>query len=149
MKRKGAILVLIWSLLLQSEYYLIRHEFIWQTTVRSIAVPSTGFLVMVILSPIAGWLADVYFGRYKVIKWSILIVWSSSLPLTTSSVIAEFMSAYEHAGRNIINAVLLIMVELGLMGVFSNVLQFSVDQLPDASTEDNHIVHTMDGMDSL
>ena len=73
MKRmgKGAILVLIWFLIIQSGYYLIRHEFIWRTKVQNMFVPRTGFVVIVIISPLAGWLADVYFGRYKVIKWSI------------------------------------------------------------------------------
>ena len=136
MKRKGAVLVLIWFLLIQSGYYLIRHKFIWQTTVSNIAVPSTGFMVMVILSPIAGWLADVYFGRYNVIKRSIWTVWSSSACLTISSVIVEFVNGYEHAGSNIIDAALLIITEFGLVGFFSNILQFSMDQLPDASTEE-------------
>ena len=68
---KGAILVLIWFLIIQSGYYLIRHEFIWRTEVQNMFVPRIGFVVIVIISPLAGWLADVYFGRYKVIKWSI------------------------------------------------------------------------------
>ena len=72
-KRKGAILVLVWFLLLQSGYYLIRHTFIWKTTASNIAVPIIGFMIMIIFSPIAGWLADVHFGQYNVIKWSILI----------------------------------------------------------------------------
>ena len=136
MQHKGAIVVLIWFLLIQSGYYLIRHKLIWQTTVSNIIVPTIGFLVLAIFSPIAGWLADVYFGRYKVIKWSIWIVWSSSLLLTISSVIAELVSGYEHAGSDIVDAALLIVMEVGLVGCISNILQFSMDQLPDASTEE-------------
>ena len=136
MKRKGAILVLVWFLLIQSGYYLIRHKFIWKTTISNIAEPSIGFLVAVILSPIAGWLADVHFGRYNVIKWSILIEWSSSMLLTLSSVVAEFASGYEHSGRSIIEAALLIKMEIGLVGFVSNILQFTMDQFPDASTEE-------------
>ena len=135
MKRKGAILVLIWFLLLQSGYYLIRHKLIWKTTVSNIALPGICFMAIVFLSPIAGWLADVYFGRYNIIKWSILIVWSSSLLLTISSVIAEFASGYEQICKNI-DAALLIIMAIGLVGFFSNALQFSMDQLPDASTEE-------------
>ena len=136
MKRKGAILVLIWILLIQSGYYLIRHKFIWQTTANGIVVPSIGFLVVVIVSPIAGWLADVYFGRYNVIKWSILTLWSSSMFLTISSVIAKLVSGYEHAGSNTVDATLLIVMEIGLVGFVCNILQLSIDQLPDASTEE-------------
>ena len=136
MKCKGAILVLIWFLLILSGYYLIKHKFIWQTTISNIAVPSIGFLVVLILSPIAGWLADVYFGRYHIIKWSIWIVWSSSVFLTISSVVAELVYGYEYSGSNIVDAILLIVMEIGLVGFISNILQFSIDQLPDASTEE-------------
>ena len=136
MKHKGAILVLIWFLLVQSGYYLIRHKITWQITVSDIAVVSIGLMIVVILSPIAGWLADVYFGRYKVIKWSIWILWSSSLLLTISSVIADLVSDYEHAGSNIVDDALVITMAVSLVGFASNLLQFSMDQLTDASTEE-------------
>ena len=136
MKRKGAILVLVWFLLFQSGYYLIRHTFIWKTTASNIAVLIIGFMIMIIFSPIAGWLADVHFGRYNVIKWSILIAWISSSLHTVSSVIAELVSGYEHPGRSIIEAILLIAMEIGLVGFVSNILQFTMDQFPDASTEE-------------
>ena len=135
-KCKGAILVLVWFLLLQSGYYLIRHTFTWKTNASNITVPIIGFMVMIIFSPIAGWLGHVHFGRYNVMKWSILVAWTSSSLLTVSSVIAELTSGYEYPGRSIIKAALLIIMEIGLVGFVSNILQFTMDQFPDASTEE-------------
>ena len=136
MKRKGAILVLIWFYLLQSGYYLIRHKFLWQTTGNNVVVPCIGFMVVVFISPIAGLLSDVYFGRYNVIKWSILVVWSCSILFTISSIVAEYVISYEHNSGNIVDDLLLIIMVIGLVGFASNIIQFSMDQLSDSSTEE-------------
>ena len=49
---------------------------------RSIGVFNFGIVlgvVMAVLYVFAGWLADVYFGRYKVMKGSIWVMWLGSV----------------------------------------------------------------------
>ena len=77
-KSKGAVLVIVWILLTM----LTRTSVI----VEVISKPLGGFtfeivvgVVMAVLYVFAGWLADVYFGRYKVMKGSIWIMWLGSV----------------------------------------------------------------------
>ncbi len=39
--------------------------------------------------PFAGWLADICYGRYKIIQWSLWIMWISSLLLAGSLVVLQ------------------------------------------------------------
>ena len=49
--------------------------------------------------PIAGWLADVYLKRYKVIRWSIMIMWIASVLVAASSVLSQ-LPVVEHYYHN-------------------------------------------------
>ena len=78
-KNKGAILILVWNFFVISVFYYLsiyhptgdRYSITWGLTL-----------------PIAGWLADVYLGRYKVICWSIWIMWIASVLLVASSILS-------------------------------------------------------------
>ena len=41
--------------------------------------------------PVAGWLADIYFGRYKLINWSVWTIWTTFMLVTASTIIAQFV----------------------------------------------------------
>ena len=125
--------MLIWCHLVQCAYYLVRHKLIWQTGVNNIVAPSIALAIMIFISPIAGWLADVHFGRYKVLKWSIWVMWSSCMLLTMNTVVAKMVNNYKHSA--IFEVAMFVLMEVGLVGYISNIIQFSMDQLPDASTE--------------
>ena len=87
--------------------------------------------------PIAGCLADIRFGRYKVISFSIWIMWLTSLLLTAGLVIGQLVDLknnnYYH---NIMFIVLVVPLALGYSGYQANVVQFGVDQLFDASSSE-------------
>ena len=81
-KSKEATLLIIWSTLAMNLlYYLLTHT--WLEGVH--------FIALLFTLPIAGWLVDVYLGRYKVIQWSMWIVWVGSMLATLSSVIAQLV----------------------------------------------------------
>jgi MFS family permease len=50
--------------------------------------------------PVAGWLADIQFGRYKVMRFSIWTMWTSSVLLTIVYVILSFIE-FNHSSRQI------------------------------------------------
>ena len=108
---------------------------LWQTRVSDIALASIACAVVTLISPIAGWLADVYFGRYKVLKYSIWIMCISSMLLTLNSVVTEFSNGYKNSSY-IIEVIMLIVAITGFAGFVSNLMQFVLDQLQDASTEE-------------
>ena len=124
LKNKGAVVVLIWNYLVTSLFYYLGTH-----------VPDhrpyyiTGCFTL----PFAGLLADVYLGRYKMIRWSMWIMWVASMLATVSSVVAQMVDSYYGINRYIV-IVLSIIASIGLGGYQANVIQFGLDQLQDAST---------------
>ena len=62
-------------------------------------------------------------------------MWLSSMLLTLSSVVSRFINGYVHA-NTVIEDITLIGTEIGFVGFLSNIMQLTMDQLPDASTEE-------------
>ena len=86
--------------------------------------------------PIAGWLADVYLGRYRVIRWSILIMWIASVLVVASSIVSQFVKSYYYFNEQYISTVLLIIICIAFGSYQANIVLFGVDQLQDASTDE-------------
>ena len=86
-KNKGAILVLVWSFLVTSLYFYISYvaSKIYNNDIVYIIIQTIVGLTM----PIAGCLADIRFGRYKVISASIWTMWLTSMLLTAGVVIGQ------------------------------------------------------------
>ena len=122
---KGAIFIIIWNFLLASvPYYLMEY------VPRGLKV---GLVAWGFTMPFAGWLADVRFGRYKVIRWSMWIMWTASILATLSSVVARLVESYSKANKCVTIAAGFV-TAIGFGGYQANVIQFGLDQLQDAST---------------
>ena len=88
-KIKGAILVIVWGFLNTSLYSNL-YYFVSSTYSKPV---STALIIAFSLTiPCAGWLADVRFGRYKIISSSIWIMWISALLLTTGQLVLQSVS---------------------------------------------------------
>ena len=129
-KNKGAILVLVWNFLIMNIFTLLYDCIINGHSLCLLILAGVGFI-----PPIAGWLADVQFGRYKVIKWSIWVMWIALVIATVSSVVADFTDRYEKIDKYIFKCLYFIVV-IGLGGYQANIIQFGIDQLNDASTDE-------------
>ena len=128
LKNRGALLVLVWNYLVVSLFYYV--------TVQTAHV-TQHYIILGITLPIAGWLADVYFGRYKVIYWSMWIMWVGSMLATTSSTIVQMVDGYDTMNKRwIIERALQAIVAIGYGGYQANIIQFGIDQLHDASTSE-------------
>ena len=130
LKNKGAILVLVWNILVTTVYYYLEYKSLQIKSYCPICFQLINIPTGVVLV-CAGWLADVYFERYKVLRWSIIIMWISSLLLTTTFVVEKivmFTNYYQ----------LVFLASLGIgYGMFqANIIQFGIDQLTDASTDE-------------
>ena len=124
LKNKGAIVVIVWNYLVTSlANYLVNYASDYKPY----------YIVCSFILPFAGWLADVYLGRYRVIRWSMWIMWIASVLATVSSVVAQMVNSYQHLHTSILLALLTI-ASVGLGGYWANVIQFGLDQLQDAST---------------
>ena len=90
LKTKGAILVLIWSFMVMGVFYYLLDRLLASHH------KSVGTCVVTIIGvtlPVAGWLADVQFGRYRVMTLccSIWTMWISSVLLTVVYVVFSFI----------------------------------------------------------
>ena len=135
LKNKGALLILVWNCLVMSAFlYLTTYPNIFHPTANNVYSIIWGLTL-----PIAGWLADVYLKRYKVIRWSILIMWIASVLVAASSVLSQ-LPVVEHYYHNTtkkgITMLLLIVMSLAFGGYQANVVLFGIDQLQDASTDE-------------
>ena len=127
-KNRGAILILIWSYCISSLYFYISYTAsrVYGYLVFAMLQISVGFMI-----PLAGWLADIRFGRYRVIRFSMCTMWISSLLLTTSLTILQSLDL--HNLSKVLH-LFLVPLALGYGGFQANVVQFGVDQLCDASS---------------
>ncbi len=111
--------------LVTSIYYYARYA----VAARSSNVVYFVMLAAMVLSvPLAGWLADVRFGRYKVLSYSLWIMWISAMLSTAALVVIEVVSF------NILLIALLVPEGIGY-GLFQvTIIQFGIDHLTDSST---------------
>ena len=87
--------------------------------------------------PIAGCLADLCFGRYKLIKISMWLVWVCVVIQCAMSIVFQAMGEFNASSlTTAVNIALLILTTLGLAGFLSNITQFGMDQLRDAPTSE-------------
>ena len=85
-----------------------------------------------VLFPFAGWLADVYVSRYKLIRSSIFVMWISSLLLPIVYHPSILQTSYAIYSR----AILLFLLGLGTCCCQVNLIQFGIDQLKDSSSRE-------------
>ena len=92
------------------------------------------------LYPIGGLIADVRYGRYKVIKMSIMGQLVGTLLISIAGIlyianVYELSNSIETATLvALVSSILIFLIGLG--GFQSNAVQFGLDQLPDASSEE-------------
>ena len=129
LKNKGAILILVWSLLITGTFnFSGRHNF---GHLFSIQLVASGLTL-----PIAGWLADIYFGRYRVIRWSMVAIWITFALATANQVIEQLISSYSASISRYVYGILMVVAAISFGGFLANIIQFGVDQLNDASTDE-------------
>ena len=86
--------------------------------------------------PIAGWLADVYIGRYQFIRCSLTVTWSGIIATNVYYLIDEHFFRFPSAAETSLQVVLTILIGLGLAEIIANSMLFGLDQLIDASSSD-------------
>ena len=127
-KNKGAVLVLAISYLVTSILYIIAsitaHKPVYQVWLIPFGITTA----------IAGWLTDAFIGRYKVIRCSIWIMWLLMIAITVSAVVGQLNEIYHHYDKHIVQTSLFCLISIGLGAFQSNIIQFGLDQLHDAST---------------
>ena len=114
-----------------SAYYYGRYR-------ASIDISNTSLFAveaaMGLLLPLLGWSADVRFGRYKVVSYSLCTMWISSV-LLTGTMVATELTDFKH--HSVLTMMLLVVLGVTYGGYQANIIQFGIDQLIDASTSEH------------
>ena len=119
------VVVLFWSLssfvLIYYNGYTSHKEFVYS------------FATTAITFPLAGWLADVYLGRYKVIHYSLWLEVAASISYNVILLAEPYL---DNTLAEVLRIVAVIALAFGLTGVAANIIQFGFDQMTDASSSD-------------
>ncbi len=92
--------------------------------------------------PIAGWLADAKYGRYKVIRGGLLTMWVAAVLLLTTSIVKFMVSDLPSTDDNIVTILTIPAVvaiyfisAVGTACFHVNIIPFGIDQMEDGSSE--------------
>ncbi len=137
-KSKGAMLVLAWVFLVCSAFttaFWISTEHVQPTAI--LRSQPAAIVILSVSCPFAGWLADIYLGRYRVMRLGLWLMWIGVvvgvLTMAVQYNVCESDARHPVLGVGI--TVTVIMVTAGFACVMVNSVQFGMDQMPDASGE--------------
>ena len=137
-KSKGAILVLVWDVLVSFSTALMYHSavsFLYTTPGNSIILKlfQNLFFVSYILYPLGGLIADVWIGRYKVIIVSVYICFLAWIIACVGYLI---WNEPHPSWTGMIFCVSTILYFIGMSGFRSVIIPFNIDQLMGSSSEE-------------
>ena len=141
---KAAVFILFWTVIVGAVYNLITGvvHFVLLFTFSTVYlnVPLTYIVlyffvaVFFMLYPLCGFMADVYFGRFKTIMISLCLVLCFLIVFLTGCAILVYCEVPPSWTYfiNAINCFCLLCIVLGAAGYGANYIQFGLDQLFDA-----------------
>ena len=91
-----------------------------------------------LLYPVCGWIAEVSFSNFKMIKWSHVILLMSSVTIVAMSIVNLIHPSYQTAKNisvDVIGVTLILIFTAGLGMFESNAIQFGMDQMLEASSK--------------
>ena len=142
LRNKGAVCVLVWNYLLFTAFYRLNlfdsHIQLFKCRSSNNAVYSVIYLgLSTLLYPVIGWLADSRFGRFKVMTTSLFILWVGLiLSVATDLIISTVWSTVDCNLIHVIYIILYVVMTFGFAGCQVTIVQFGIDQLPDASSQE-------------
>ena len=138
LKNKGAVLIVLWSFLVSHVYYFLRGGNDENKSEDPLNVSINGIILLsfTLLFPLYGWLADRRLGRYKIVHYSLWIMWISALLATFAESLGYLSVTYDPNTKVWIFRCLCIFMTVGFGAFQSNIIQLGIDQLIDASSSE-------------
>ncbi len=147
-RSKGAILVLVLNTLVDIGFYGTLGLVFQRLLDSELSLSPDGlvsffygllvFGIPFMLYPVAGWLADVHYGRYKVIRASLWFIFVGFLIQFVAFAIHYNHSDgwYNYFVFYGVTPLVFICINIGLAGFQANIIPFGLDQLPSGSSEE-------------
>ena len=138
LQQKGALIVVIWSFLVNSVWHFLALGLSTPTySANRPQLQPTGIILIgsSLLYPIGGWLADSFLGRHKTIRYSTWIMWFTIITVTVYQVLIESSVIKVSNGVNVaVFALLYVFLCIGLGGFQANIIQLGIDQFTEATS---------------
>ena len=137
---KGAVLVLVWQFLVIFGVFIIVLDIPNQKQSISAYLEVTAVIPLLLVAIISGWLADTKVGRSKVVQTGLFLTWLGTVLVTVGSVLTNSSTVHttSNPANGIIQAVYFVALCTACGGAaifFTNVVQFALEQMPDASSD--------------
>jgi len=137
---RGAVIVLIWTFLTASVYFFISSGsgVLYQTHSYGHYLQFAILILVAFCYPLAGWLGDGRFGRYRVISIGLLLTWATVIASAVSILVNPYVAKY-HTWNIVFNyivaSMLHVLLDVGYVWLFTNLLPLGIDQLQGSSSE--------------
>ena len=134
---KGALLVLLWTVLLNFSAESLsnsRRAFSGDESINDFLADFLPYIMWGVFTPLAGWLADSYFGTYQVTKIGILLLFLSTVVNCMLFQIVGYALKFDSP---LFLSLLDLFNAIGLIGqgvVLVTLVTLGLHQMPDAST---------------
>ena len=168
-RSKAAIMILVWTALMSfiygsflnpENYFLFTYILTRVNPILNSEVIDSGiyavFAIWLLFYPLAGYLADVRYGRYKVVRCSMCTMWCGLLTIVVIGGIVNaifwplllliwsppsFTALYAFFGTGMGMLVLFLLISLliAFAGFLANVIQFGIDQLNESPSRDSFL----------
>ena len=132
-KNKGIAVTLLWSFAAFIVISSLLHHFTFNGSVsddKTSLIALAALVISALMFPLAGWLADVYVGRYRIISACLKIILLGAIMFSIKLTLHSFIEMNFWYLEDIATLLLV----MGLSGFQANIIQFSLDQLFDSSS---------------
>ena len=128
LKNTGMSIILLWSFVAFTAVNYFVKFFLYSNKKYTLTI----IFSICFLFPIVGWLADVYMGRYRVIKISMRAMFLGTILFSLKLALKNVVSLQLFV--EVTNVISILLMCVGLSGFQANIVQFSMDQLFDSSS---------------
>ena len=127
LESKGANIILLWNFLVMTVYHRI-------TTTGQGHLIAGELVTAGLLLPIGGWLADTHFGRFNIVYSGMWTMWMGAVLATFSLFLSKINDEFAEHGDVWVSRLATTIMGAGFGAFLSNIVQFGIDQLSEASS---------------
>ena len=130
---KAVFLVLLWALAVSaSSHAVFGYITPGFKILRKLHVDGIPTITLIAFSgPLAGWLADIKLGRHRVLQASL---WSMWIGIGGFILVDSYVS--QSIAKQVLQPLCGVPIWYGFSGFMANAIQFAIDQMPEASSEE-------------
>ena len=129
---RSVLLILLWTLAVSassSVFGYLAFDFKYLNKLHASGILSIALIAF--SGPLAGWLADIKLGRYRVLHASL---WSMWIGITVLVLVDSYVS--DGMARKVLKPLCGVPICCGFSGFMANAIQFAIDQMPEASSNE-------------